>query len=47
MFEEKLKKQFANTGRRDITYDVKDLWNYIDQLPDLGCLMFVIKTSVI
>lgn len=45
MFEEKLKKQYANSGRRDLTYDVKDLWNYIDQLPDLGALMCVIDSA--
>jgi len=38
LFETHLKLQ--NPGSRNITYDVKDLYGYIDTLPDLGILVF-------
>jgi hypothetical protein len=38
LFEERLKQQFA--GQRNITYDVSDLFAFIDGLPDLGALVF-------
>jgi hypothetical protein len=39
LFETHLKKE--NPGTRNITYDVKDLFQYIDELPDLGILVYV------
>lgn len=44
IFESYLKHQ--NPGSRNITYDVKDLFNYIDELPDLGLLMYAYPTSL-
>ncbi len=38
LFEERLKQQFA--GQRNITYDVADLFAFIDGLADLGALVF-------
>eukprot|EP00456_Euglypha_rotunda_P012278 TRINITY_DN1344_c0_g1_i1.p1 TRINITY_DN1344_c0_g1~~TRINITY_DN1344_c0_g1_i1.p1 ORF type:complete len:109 (-),score=22.44 TRINITY_DN1344_c0_g1_i1:133-459(-) len=38
MFEHKLKQQ--NPNRRKITYDISDLYEFIDKLPDLCCLVF-------
>jgi len=38
LFEEKLKKENPNT--RNITYDIRDLYNYIDGLGDLACLVY-------
>jgi hypothetical protein len=38
IFESYLKQQ--NPGSRNITYDVKDLFSYIDDLPDLGLLLY-------
>lgn len=37
MFEQHLKQ--SNPTARNITYDIKDLWGYIDSLPDLGVLV--------
>lgn len=37
-YEEHLKR--INPTIRNITYDVKDLNNYIDHLPDLSALVF-------
>jgi len=37
MFEQKLKAQ--NPHRGQITYDIADLYDYIDALPDLSCLV--------
>jgi hypothetical protein len=41
LFEEKLKKE--NRGARNITYDIKDLFAYIDGLHDIGVLTFEAK----
>eukprot|EP01126_Amoeba_proteus_P032439 TRINITY_DN3163_c0_g1_i1.p1 TRINITY_DN3163_c0_g1~~TRINITY_DN3163_c0_g1_i1.p1 ORF type:complete len:103 (-),score=11.54 TRINITY_DN3163_c0_g1_i1:102-410(-) len=38
IFETNLKQQ--NPTARHITYEIKDLWGYIDSLPDLGILVF-------
>merc|ERR1712168_887088 len=38
LFEEHLKRQ--NPTKPQITYDVADLFDFIDQLPDLCCLVF-------
>eukprot|EP01125_Pyxidicula_operculata_P021711 TRINITY_DN854_c0_g1_i1.p1 TRINITY_DN854_c0_g1~~TRINITY_DN854_c0_g1_i1.p1 ORF type:complete len:102 (-),score=25.40 TRINITY_DN854_c0_g1_i1:141-446(-) len=38
LFEAKLKNE--NPNARNITYDIKDLFQYIDHLPDLGVLVF-------
>lgn len=37
LFETKLKEQ--NPNARNITYDVKDLFNWIDSLGDMGALV--------
>merc|ERR1712113_687581 len=37
MFERHLKR--ANSGKQQITYDVQDLFDYIDALPDLSILV--------
>lgn len=37
MFEQKLK--LDNPNRRQYTYDVQELFNYIDSLADLGALV--------
>lgn len=39
IFETHLKQK--NPTSRNITYDVKDLFSYIDNLPDLGILVYV------
>jgi hypothetical protein len=31
----------GNPNARNFTYDIKDLYNYIDQLSDLGALVYV------
>ena len=38
LFEEHLKRQ--NPTKPQITYDVADLFDFIDTLPDLCCLVF-------
>jgi len=38
LFEERLKQQFAN--QHNITYDVSDLFKFIDELGDLAALVF-------
>lgn len=38
LFEQKLKERFPN--RRNITYDINDLFGFIDELADLSCLVF-------
>jgi hypothetical protein len=38
LFETQLKEN--NPNARNITYDVKDLFLFIDSLPDLGILVF-------
>lgn len=38
MFERKLKE--LNPSLRSITYDIGDLYSYIDSLPDLSALVF-------
>jgi hypothetical protein len=38
LFEERLKKQFPN--QRNITYDVSDLFTFIDELGDLAVMVF-------
>jgi hypothetical protein len=43
MFEARLKQM--NPSMRQITYDVNDLYAYIDSLPDLSALVFVAGTS--
>lgn len=43
MFEKRLKEIYPNM--RDITYDITDLYNYIDALGDLTCLVFEPSTN--
>jgi hypothetical protein len=43
LFEERLKEKFAN--QRNITYDVSDLFAFIDQLGDLAALVFDARTN--
>ena len=38
MFEKRLKQ--LNPNMRQITYDINDLYTYIDSLPDLSALVF-------
>lgn len=38
MFERQLKKDNAHT--RQITYDIQDLFEYVDKLPDISMLVF-------
>ncbi|KAF8796840.1 enhancer of rudimentary homolog [Argiope bruennichi] len=38
LFEEHLKRQNPNTG--SITYDISQLFDFIDSLEDLSCLVF-------
>ena len=37
LYEKELKT--LNPQIRDITYDIADLYNYLDQLHDLSCLV--------
>ncbi len=39
MYEFRLKQE--NPNQRKIKYDITDLYSYIDQLPDLSCLVYV------
>lgn len=39
MFEEHLKT--SNTRAKTITYDVQDLFNFLDGMGDVSCLMCV------
>mmetsp|Transcript_20430 Transcript_20430/g.64920 ORF Transcript_20430/g.64920 Transcript_20430/m.64920 type:complete len:103 (-) Transcript_20430:24-332(-) len=43
MFERKLKE--LNPGMRNITYDISDLYRYIDQMPDLSALVYQAQTA--
>jgi len=43
LFETQLKER--NPTARNITYDVKDLFKYIDSLPDLGLLVLQNKNQ--
>ncbi|KAF0743480.1 hypothetical protein DYB37_002735 [Aphanomyces astaci] len=43
MYEAKLKQ--LNPNRRNITYDIQDLYNYIDSLADLSTLVYVFLSS--
>jgi hypothetical protein len=45
MFENKLKQKFQN--QRNITYDVADLFAFIDDLSDMGALVYVTTNSFI
>mmetsp|Transcript_11009 Transcript_11009/g.15841 ORF Transcript_11009/g.15841 Transcript_11009/m.15841 type:complete len:103 (-) Transcript_11009:60-368(-) len=38
MYEHRLKK--LNPNRKKITYDISDLFNFVDDLPDLSALVF-------
>ncbi|ETV73582.1 hypothetical protein H257_11702 [Aphanomyces astaci] len=42
MYEAKLKQ--LNPNRRNITYDIQDLYNYIDSLADLSTLVLDLET---
>mmetsp|Transcript_15915 Transcript_15915/g.22268 ORF Transcript_15915/g.22268 Transcript_15915/m.22268 type:complete len:94 (+) Transcript_15915:111-392(+) len=37
IFEQKLKRE--NPGLRKITYEIKDLFNFVDDCPDLACMV--------
>ena len=37
LFERRLKKDNPHT--RKLTYDIKDLFDYVDRLRDISCLM--------
>uniref|UniRef100_A0A1A9VZL7 Enhancer of rudimentary homolog n=1 Tax=Glossina brevipalpis TaxID=37001 RepID=A0A1A9VZL7_9MUSC len=41
MYEEYLKH--TNPNKSTITYDINELFDFLDQLPDIGCLVY--KTS--
>lgn len=43
IFEKQLKE--LNPTMRNITYDINDLYAYIDSMPDLSCLVFDHGTS--
>lgn len=43
MFEKRLKEIYPNL--KDITYDISDLYNYIDALADLSALVFDPSTN--
>eukprot|EP00029_Vermamoeba_vermiformis_P007205 TRINITY_DN3047_c0_g1_i1.p1 TRINITY_DN3047_c0_g1~~TRINITY_DN3047_c0_g1_i1.p1 ORF type:complete len:109 (+),score=20.95 TRINITY_DN3047_c0_g1_i1:52-378(+) len=43
LFEEKLKRDNPNV--RNITYDIQDLYKYIDSLGDLACLVLSPETA--
>eukprot|EP00697_Spironema_sp_BW2_P003919 gnl/Spiro4/15280_TR8201_c0_g1_i1.p2 gnl/Spiro4/15280_TR8201_c0_g1~~gnl/Spiro4/15280_TR8201_c0_g1_i1.p2 ORF type:complete len:116 (+),score=14.74 gnl/Spiro4/15280_TR8201_c0_g1_i1:32-349(+) len=38
LYEQKLKQLNPNLSR--ITYDITDLYNYLDSLPDISCLVY-------
>eukprot|EP01027_Heterolobosea_sp_BB2_P000252 GEZU01000378.1.p1 GENE.GEZU01000378.1~~GEZU01000378.1.p1 ORF type:complete len:103 (+),score=22.61 GEZU01000378.1:91-399(+) len=44
LFETQLKRN--NPTVRNITYDISDLYKYIDNLPDLSCLVFTPETNM-
>ncbi|KAF0717322.1 Aste57867_2353 [Aphanomyces stellatus] len=44
MYEAKLKQ--LNPNKRNITYDIQDLYNYIDSLADLSTLVYVASLSL-
>ena len=44
LYERELKA--LNPGQKNITYDVADLYTYLDQLTDISCLMCVQHTSL-
>mmetsp|Transcript_75914 Transcript_75914/g.93221 ORF Transcript_75914/g.93221 Transcript_75914/m.93221 type:complete len:103 (-) Transcript_75914:197-505(-) len=44
MFERQLKKD--NPQKKQITYDIQNLYDYIDRLPDISCLVFADKYHV-
>ena len=44
MYERQLKKE--NPNKRQITYDIQNLFVYIDKLPDLSCLVYVLPCPV-
>jgi hypothetical protein len=44
LFEQKLKHE--NPTARNITYDISDLYGYIDNLNDLGALVYVDETQI-
>ena len=39
MFESQLKQ--LNPDKKNITYDISNLYDYIDSLTDLSCMMYV------
>lgn len=43
VFEEHLKKR--NPKSPSITYDISELFEFVDQLPDLSCLVFQKPTA--
>jgi hypothetical protein len=43
MFERRLKE--LNPGLRNITYDITDLYNFIDQLADMSALVYSQQVS--
>ena len=43
LYEQRLKQ--LNPGLRNITYDISDLFKYIDVLGDLSCLVFNAETN--
>jgi hypothetical protein len=45
MYEAKLKQ--LNPSVKNITYDIQDLYNYIDSLTDLSALVYVAATAAI
>ena len=45
MFEQKLKTMHPN--RHKITYDISELFEYLDTLKDLCCLVYVQRRNVL
>jgi hypothetical protein len=45
IYEEHLKRQNPNTP--SITYDISQLFDFVDQLADLSCLVYVAVCSIV
>ena len=45
LYEAQLKR--THTGSKQITYDITDLYQFIDDLPDVGVLVYVSSHSSI
>ena len=43
LYEQKMKVQ--NPGKADVIYDVSELFNYLDELRDIGALVYNVNTK--